>query len=187
MLTNMSNDPACQFNLCGLAVTAVVIFMFGLFEGQKLQTERCSINSHKDFNPLEIQEKPKLEESRPVDKLMSFSSQEFACNSQLALEELSILHAKSLKLVAHSKRGDANRDRTATINRKAAAAVASENAFRSCMSTMMPELLKFWDEENNKGHLTTFSEEKEQRIDGITFQVLEQAAIELENSISSQD
>ena len=51
----------------------------------------------------------------------------------------------------------------------------------------MPELLKFWDKENNKGHLTTFSEKKEQKIDGITFQVLEQAAIELENSISSQD
>jgi hypothetical protein len=52
---------------------------------------------------------------------------------------------------------------------------------------MMPELLKFWDEKNSKGQLKRhWDEEKERNIVGITFEVMEQSALELEDSILSK-
>jgi len=177
-----------QFNRGLLVGGALIIFTFGLYLGEKLASESCRKNSYSVLAPSVNQGRlPEIEEPLVLDKVFSFSEKEFACNAQLAFEELSRLHAKRLNLDAHSKRGDANRDRTATITRKAVAADAAENAFRGCLNRMMPELLKFWDEKNSKGQLKRhWDEEKERNIVGITFEVMEQSALELEDSILSK-
>ena len=119
-----------------------------------------------------------------TDDLTTLSSKEFACNTRLAFDHLSKLHARRINLDEHRKRGDANRARIGTIIRKATAADAAEGAFRGCLSMMMPELLELWDDKNREGkiNMKDWSSEKEKNIDGITRETLEQTASALESA-----
>jgi len=121
-------------------------------------------------------------------KLESFSELEYSCNSVGAFEQLTNLHKRAKDLNEHNKRGEANRSRQATVSRKANAARAAEQAFRKCVSTMMPELLNFWDDSLKKGEVNfrAWDEASEQKSNGITQEVLEKTADfineELENT-----
>ena len=65
-----------------------------------------------------------------------------------------------------------------SIERKASSARASETAFRSCMSMMMPELLDYWDNNHDSHKSKNWNEGKEKHLggEGISFQILEQTA-----------
>ena len=111
-------------------------------------------------------------------KLLSLSEYQYSCNAQKAFEELNSLHIKTQELEKRKRRGEANRSRQAIITRKAAAASAAENAFRKCTESMMPELLKLWEDKLKRGEVNSgvWNDEVEDKIDGITFALLEETA-----------
>lgn len=176
MLNFLSN----QYNFYLLGISTVTIFIFGLFVGKTLSTDSYSEGNRRSFPPLSDLEKIP-DQTSLSNEFSFFSNRPFSCNAQLAFEELSQLHERRLKLAAHAARGDANRARTATIERKAGTAMSAENSFRSCVSNMMPELLNFWEEKNKEGLLKNhWDEKKEIENDGITVEELQQTAAELE-------
>jgi len=117
-------------------------------------------------------------------QIQSLSSRQFSCNSQAAYEKLTKLHQAAKSLESRHKKGEANRARTATIGRKFESARAAETAFRSCVGTMMPEVLSSWDNKLKLGKLDFqgWDDEKEKENDGITFEVLEKTADSLDAS-----
>ncbi len=118
------------------------------------------------------------------EELFILSEKKFACNAQSAFEELSRLHRKRNKLHEHELRGDANRARSQTIDRKANAAEAAETAFRTCIGVMMPELLEFWDDKKKRNQIhSKWDDSRENAIDGVTFDTLEQTAEELDRTV----
>ena len=119
-----------------------------------------------------------------VLSIQSLSKNQYSCNAQKAFEELTSLHKRARDLESRRNRGEANRSRQGTISRKAAEAGAAENAFRKCTASMMPELLKLWDDKLRKGELNfqSWSEESEAKSDGITFELLEETADALDNN-----
>ena len=166
-------------------------FLIGLYLGSKI--EGCSEPTYEILESPEKTEKNSKPSLNPEayprsDDLTTLSSKEFACNTRLAFNHLSKLHARRIDLAEHRKRGDANLARIGTINRKSTAAEAAEGAFRGCLSMMMPELLELWDDKNRKGEITArqWDNEKEKKINGITFEVLEQTASKLESSQLSE-
>lgn len=110
--------------------------------------------------------------------LQELSAPGFSCNSAQAYEELTNLHKRAHSLTEHKKNGEANRARIATIERKAVAAQAAENAFRKCVNSMMPEVLQLWDDQFKHGQINfkAWDDSSEKAIDGITLQVLEETA-----------
>lgn len=115
------------------------------------------------------------------EKYADIGSSPFSCNVMRGYQELSRLHERSVQLTKHMKKGEANRDRTATIIRKQGNAMAAEGAFRKCVGDLIPELLAKWDEDLKKGlKLYTWDEKKEKDIDGISFEILEETAASLD-------
>lgn len=114
---------------------------------------------------------------------LELSKNQFACNSLKAFEELTRLHRRAENLREHEKRGEANRDRYATIRRKATAASSAESAFRKCVSSFMPELLNLWDEKFKLGQIDfrAWNDAKEKDVDGISLQTLEKTAEYMDN------
>lgn len=168
---------------------AVVVFSFacsfliGLYLGTRI--ESYSKPTCETLESLaRTEQKPKTAPIPTTDDITTLSSKEFACNTRLAFDHLSKLHARRIDLDEHRKRGDANLARIGTINRKATAASAAEGAFRGCLSMMIPELLELWDDKKRKGgiKMRQWDNEKEKEIDGITFEVLEQTASKLESA-----
>lgn len=159
--------------------------LLGLYLGTKIESyskPECKLESFEKSE--KNSETSKIPEAFPLkDDFTTLSSKEFSCNSRLAFEQLSKLHARRIELDEHRKRGDANRARIGTINRKAIAADAAESAFRGCLSAMMPELLEFWDDKNRKGLISPrqWDNDEEKKINGITFEVLEQTASQLDS------
>lgn len=165
---------------------SVSVLIGGIFLGHLLSRQHFSTSCNvpvipepKSFSATDV-EHYQLDSLNTLNiensmKLESFSEHQYACNTRGAYEELTNLHKRSKDLDEHKKRGEANRSRQATIVRKADAARAAEHAFRECVSTMMPELLNFWDESLKKGDLNfhTWSEEKN---NGITLALLEDTA-----------
>jgi len=116
-------------------------------------------------------------------QIIELSKNQFACNSFEAFEELTRLHMRAENLHEHEKRGEANRDRLATVRRKASAASSAESAFRKCVSSMMPELLNLWDEKFKLGQIDfkAWNDAKEKAVDGISLQTLEETAKSMDN------
>ena len=156
----------------------IILLYFGFETGRRIENKKCFNPGVESTIPVLEDKFFESEQSSLDDALTTLSGREFACNSQLAFDQLSHLHAKRLKLDDHAKRGDANRDRIATIERKASSARASETAFRSCMSMMMPELLDYWDNNHDSHKSKNWNEGKEKHLggEGISFQILEQTA-----------
>ncbi|CAL6334870.1 unnamed protein product [Bathycoccus prasinos] len=105
-------------------------------------------------------------------------TESYSCNAARGYEELSRLHQRSIALTRRRDKGEANRDRTATIARKQSNAMAAENAFRGCLNGLMPELLTKWDEDLKSGRLkrNSWDDRSEKDIGGITYAVLEDTA-----------
>jgi hypothetical protein len=168
----------------GMIFSIAFSFILGLWVGKSLEScHQALSSSDKILNNRETLVDPEL---APVsDKLSQLSSLKFACNTRIAFEHLSELHTKRTGLEEHRQRGDANRARIATIERKAAAAAAAEGAFRSCLNGMMPELLAYWDEQSRKNQISKrqWGERDEASRGGITFDDLQRTAAELENAL----
>ena len=109
------------------------------------------------------------------------SHNEYACNTLAAFEELTVLHARSLELDKWKVKGEANRARTATIERKAGNAHAAESAFRSCVQKLIPELLNEWENQSKQGKLKYYHT-KHKMENGFDLDVLKKTAIEVEKS-----
>lgn len=127
-----------------------------------------------------------LNEEETLDtnvRAIALSKNQFACNSLEAFEELTRLHRKAENLREHEKRGEANRDRLATVRRKAIVASSTESAFRKCLSSMMPDLLNLWDEKFKLGQIDfrAWNDAKERAMDGISLQTLEETAKSMDN------
>ena len=163
-------------------------FMIGLYLGTRIESYSRPTNEilQSLTNSEKTSETSMTGDIFPrSDELFTLSGARFACNSRLAFDHLSKLHARRIDLDEHRKRGDANLARIGTINRKATAADAAEDAFRNCLSMMMPELLELWDDKNRKGEINIIRQwdnNKEKEIDGITFDVMQQTASQLENA-----
>jgi len=119
------------------------------------------------------------------DRSLNLAPQAFSCNTQRVLDELTRLHGISKMLVARNERGEANRARTANLARKTGQAQAAEASFRSCVRDMMPELLESWERDLNSNKLKphNWDEIQEQQVDGITFEVLQSTAEELDQDL----
>ena len=166
-----------------LLVVTLLAFGTGLYTGERIASVRWFKAA---YNRPEA---PSNEQARSFsaietlgDSLSDLSSLQYACNTRLAFEHLTHLYNNRVKLDEHARRGDANRARTGTINRKAVAARASESAFRECLNVMMPEALQEWDDNGGNYGTKQWNEEKEKRTGGITFQELEETAAELDVS-----
>ena len=158
-------------------------FYLGFNTGRKVRNTFSPTLTDRFDGVSSVEKKPLSTEPFPLDTLTALSSKEFACNTHVAFDRLSELHSRRLKLEQHFQRGEANRARTATVERKALSARAAETAYRSCVSSMMPELLKFWDEKKDH-QLKQWSEKKERATEtGITYELLEQTADEVELSM----
>lgn len=112
------------------------------------------------------------------DRLDSLASSAFSCNTRVAYDELTILHARRVELEKHRARGEANRDRVAVISRKAGQAESAETAFRSCVGKMVPELLQLWEDDLRKNQLRVREKLTNNNYDkvGINLAVLEKTA-----------
>ena len=156
-----------------IATSALVA---GLYLGSRLAKSPCPSFQFETLHPL-----PSDSKILSTTEDFSYSTQEYACNARSAYDYLSKLHITRVKLNDHRERGEANRARMGTITRKANAAEASENSFRSCLKIMMPQLLQEWDEKN-KGRvvkLAEWDETKEEKFNGISFHELEELADEM--------
>ena len=113
----------------------------------------------------------------------SMSSQAYVCDSRSAYSALTRLHKRNIDL-QKKKGAQANRDRTATIERKAHQASAAETAFRTCVKEMMPQLLEKWDGDLAQNRIRFkhegWDDRVEKKIGGISLEVLRQTAEELE-------
>ena len=135
--------------------------------GRRIENKKCFNPGVESTIPVLEDKFFESEQSSLNDILTTLSGREFACNSQLAFDQLSHLHAKRLKLDDHAKRGDANRDRIATIERKASSARASETAFPQLHGMiMMPELLDYWDNNHDSHKSKNWNEGKEKHLGG---------------------
>lgn len=174
----------------------IVGIFFGYYLGRQGFDTSCSTPVLSDVKPFSkpdtaYSQKDYLNTGKNIRrgaKLESFSALEYSCNSGAAFEQLTNLHKTAKDLNEHNKRGEANLSRQATVSRKANAARAAEQAFRKCVSTMMPELLNFWDDSLKKGEVDfrAWNEVSEEKINGITQAILEKTADfineELENT-----
>ena len=108
----------------------------------------------------------------------------FSCNDRAAYDELTQLYVRRTELEKHRAKGEANRDRIATINRKTIQAESSEQAFRTCLKKMVPELLIMWDDDLREGKLRFKDILANSRYDenGINLKILEETADELDSS-----
>mmetsp|Transcript_6564 Transcript_6564/g.21888 ORF Transcript_6564/g.21888 Transcript_6564/m.21888 type:complete len:194 (+) Transcript_6564:804-1385(+) len=89
--------------------------------------------------------KPIVEKSN-LGEIMSLGSNEYSCNTVGAFDELTQLHQRSVALDERRAKGEANRARSATIQRKTGNAHVAESTFRMCVQKLIPELLSAWDE-----------------------------------------
>ncbi|CAL6334334.1 unnamed protein product [Bathycoccus prasinos] len=117
------------------------------------------------------------------DEVYSMSSQAYACDSSSAYSALTRLRKRNIEL-QKKKGAQANRDRTATVERKAHQASAAETAFRTCVKEMMPQLLEKWDSDLAQNRIRFkhegWDDRVEKKIGGISMEVLRQTAEELE-------
>eukprot|EP00227_Mantoniella_beaufortii_P012109 CAMPEP_0197592190 /NCGR_PEP_ID=MMETSP1326-20131121/14903_1 /TAXON_ID=1155430 /ORGANISM="Genus nov. species nov., Strain RCC2288" /LENGTH=293 /DNA_ID=CAMNT_0043157861 /DNA_START=13 /DNA_END=894 /DNA_ORIENTATION=+ len=122
------------------------------------------------------------------DEILLMSEKAFACNAQKAMEDLTGLHQGTQKVEAQHNKNRQDRDRYASFGLKLMKAQEEEKAFRFCVQTMMPDLLRYWDQKAKEGKLPTWSEANERggkgrsETGGITNAVLMQTAMELDPS-----
>lgn len=171
-----------------LILLSAISFAFGLCIGKTVLSVEPSSLLEDTITPtpaLSLLHEEKSPGSQLTDVFFLLSNKKFSCNAQHAYEHLSKLHGKRDKLYKHKGRGDANRARIQTIDRKASAAEAAELAFRSCIGVMMPELLELWDDKNkrNQMHSKLWDDSKEEAIAGVTFDVLKRTAEELDQTV----
>ena len=181
MLNHFLQSPA------GVVLVAAFSFVVGVCLGIRIDSySKPTSEILQSLNRVEKKSEPsmKIDVFPGTDDLLTLSDKKFACNARLAFDHLSKLHARRIDLDEHKRKGDANLARIGTINRKATAAESAEGAFRGCLSMMMPELLELWEYKNRKGEITVrqWDNEKEKKIAGITFDLLEQTALQLENA-----
>lgn len=176
----MHNLSALSFLLISLS------FLCGYGFGLKFSTRNCPFSWEESIIRTET-EPPNYESQEPFgsNNIMDIVAKPYSCNPVRALQELSALRKRHLSLVEHQKRGEANRARTATLQRKVAQAGSAEDAFRKCVNVMTPELLKEWDEASDKSfikkNIPVWDEDAEKKIDGITFKELEKTAEALDS------
>ena len=113
------------------------------------------------------------------------TSAKFSCNAVGALENLARLHERRAFLEKRRQRGEANRVRTANLERKTSNAISEENSMRSCLESVVPGVLHAWDDQLTKnkkiGHSWwTAAQESEMNESGITLKSLERSADDLE-------
>ena len=184
-------------NFRGSAVFLYVIISFfcGVFLGVGIQYEtlcqyKDNITKH-GLNEPEFTD-AKRESSRVFGEdnnlqALAFKSTgaSFSCNAEGALENLAKLHTRRIHLEERRQQGEANRARTANIERKTGEAISVERAMRSCMESVIPEVLHAWDDQlqRNKNlgqRWWTNTIESELKEFGIDLQSLERAAEDLE-------
>ena len=118
------------------------------------------------------------------DEILLMSEKSFACNAQKAMEDLTGLHHGTQRMEDAHKGNARDRDRYASFGIKLLKAQEEEKAFRFCVGTMMPDLLKVWDKKAKEGKLPTWIEADESKkgkgvtvTGGITNAVLMQTAL----------
>lgn len=118
--------------------------------------------------------KPFVEKSNLSD-IMLLGSKEYSCNTIGAFEELTQLHHRRVELDERRAKGEANRARTTSIERKAGSAHVAESTFRMCVQKLIPELLSVWDERVRNKELV-YHHRKGKDTDEIDLDVLKQTA-----------
>jgi hypothetical protein len=156
----------------------------GFIGGYHMKDNRQSRLS--DFSPLVMLKDEKILEVslrrrlgvEGYDEVDASARNAFSCNSHAAYDELTKLYSRRVELEKHRARGEANRDRTAVILRKTGQAEAAEQAFRSCVGKMVPELLKVWDDDMRKNRLRVREKLMNSKYDqdGVNLAVLEETA-----------
>lgn len=171
--------------LVGLVVSPVMKWQFPAIEGSAadIRSEDMQVPK-RNLRHLAIS-RSLMSSVDKGSELLSLSEHQNSCNTLKTFEELTHLHKKAKDLKEHNRRGEANSVRRATIARKANAAFAAENAFRTCVGTMMPELLSLWDSKLKNGELNfrEWSDATEKHITGITLATLEETADVLDSSL----
>lgn len=177
-----------QYKPYTVLIASVFCFLLGLFVGDRAppskhlpQAPELTENFQEDLSLTQTGD------HLAQDYLDNIVSNKFSCNARSAYEELTRLHFRRASLDEHSDKGEANRARLATIQRKANAAGAAEGAFRSCLQLVVPDLLTEWEENLAKKSLTrksTWDEKAEGSHHGITLDVLKNTADALDESLS---
>lgn len=116
-----------------------------------------------------------------LDRIDSLSKDPFSCNTRGAYDELTRFYTHRIKLEERMKMGEANRARTATISRKTAQSESAEQAFRTCVKTVMPQVLDLWDKDLRNKNLRIKHILTNYKYDnaGINLSALEKTADEL--------
>ena len=173
----------CQYNCSSHLLTYVTLCLLSFGVGVWIGTEdKCSRENSLLDATYAYKEENSTVVPIPDDSIYPFSSHQCAFNSGHVYSQLTQLHERSMDLQNRKRTGEANRARTATINRKAGQALSAEHAFRRCMQGMMPELLDRWDRDKEQ-HLLTYrgwSDEKKTSIGDITLSELMETAESLE-------
>jgi len=176
-----------QSNPCTFLIVAVFCFLLGLFISDQARSCSSYLPQAPELIGNSLEEDYSLTQKGDhfEDPLNDIVSDKFSCNARSAYEELTRLHFRRVNLDEHRKKGDANRARIATIQRKATAADAAEGAFRSCVNLVLPELLTEWDEKLAKKAITsrkTWDDRAEESHHGITLDVLKETADAIEET-----
>ena len=174
-------------------LTHIFTFIIGISIGLYVKNQfirmgmdvgKTDASSLKHTAPFDVELRPNIFES----EISTLSEHQYSCNTLSAYEELTNLHSRAKELESKRKRGEANRARQATIERKANAASSAERAFRSCIATMVPELLSIWETKLKEGKLDlhSWNEVDEKSQAGITLLDLEGAADDLTSPIQEK-
>lgn len=182
----MLND---QSNPYAFLIVSVLCFLLGLFVSDRAFSclkQLPQVPELTESFPEEDSSLTQIDNQVEQDYLDDIVSNKFSCNARSAYEELTRLHFRRVSLDEHRKKGEANRARTATIQRKATAIDAAEGAFRRCLQLVVPDLLTEWEEKLAKKLVTAtriWDEKAEEKHHGITLDVLEETADALDQSV----
>jgi len=155
-------------------------FTLGYLKRSFISDDTC-INTPQGLRNASYYVSP-FEGDRKMQDVGLLAHNQYACNTIAAFEELTSLHGRTIYLEKRHKNGEANRDRSASIERKVGEARAAESSFRQCVKKMMPELLNSWDEKASKNELKLTSKKHKEANNEINLQVLRETADALEGS-----
>jgi len=113
-----------------------------------------------------------------IDEVANLSQKSFACNTVKAFDGLTSYHEKVKRMEGAfiKNKNNQDRQRTETFQLKVLKAKEEEKSYRYCVQSMIPELLKLWDQKKQDGTLPN--------IGTISMPIsvadLQQAAVELD-------
>jgi len=125
----------------------------------------------------------------------TLASKNYACNSEKAMEDLTAIYRKVADIEGNmaTRRNRGDKDRQASLHQKLIRTTDDYKSFRFCVESMMPDLLKLWDQKKADGSLKDLWSQADDNIRGmargkseISQETLRQTALGLDPTANAE-